>query len=111
MGFTLCGKYLVSYTEKIGEELVPGNFYTLNEYELFLWRFVPGEKLQFVSRNRIFKMLKTSEELHDIKIMQFPSDPYKLICYGTGYVSSRKNPPFFTLFSVGMAPSRRTSPS
>lgn len=82
MGFTVCGKYFVSYTEKI--ELSPGNFYTTNEYELYIWRFVPGQRLQFVSKHRIFKLLKTSEELHDIKFMQFPSDPYKLICYGIG---------------------------
>lgn len=83
MGFTLCGKYFISYTERLVEEPAPGNFNTINEYELYIWRFVPGQILQFISKHRIFK-LKTSDELHDIKFMQFPSDPYKLICYGVG---------------------------
>lgn len=84
MGFTLCGKYFISYTEKVEEEIGPGNFSTINEYELYIWSFVPGQILQLISKHRIFK-LKTLDELHDIKFMQFPSDPYKLICYGMGY--------------------------
>lgn len=83
MGFTLCGKYFISYTEKVVEELVPGSFNTSNDYELYIWRFVPGQPLHFISKHHIFK-LKTSDELHDIKFMQFPSDPFKLICYGIG---------------------------
>lgn len=83
MGFTLCGKYFISYTEKLLEEPSSGNFHSVNEYELYIWRFVPGQLLQFMSKHRIFK-LKTSDELHDIKFIQFPSDPYKLICFGIG---------------------------
>lgn len=82
MGFTLCGKYFLSYTEKL-IEISPGNFCTKYEYELYIWRFVPGQLLQFLSKHRIFK-LKTSDALNDIKFMQFPSDPFKLICFGVG---------------------------
>lgn len=80
MGFTLCGKYFISYTEK---STTTESFSTMNDYELYVWRFVPGQSLRFISKHRIFK-LKSVEELHDIRFMQFPSDPYKLICYGIG---------------------------
>lgn len=81
MGFTLCGTYFISYTEKECEDVF---LLTTVEYELYVWKFVPGQRLQFVSKHRIFKLLQRSEELVDIKFMQFPTDPYKLICYGIG---------------------------
>lgn len=86
MGFTLCGTYFISYREKEREDVIHA-LLTTAEYELYIWKFVPGQRLKFVSKHRIFKLLQRSEELVDIKFMQFPADPYKLICYGTGYVN------------------------
>lgn len=84
MGFTLCGKYFISYTEKECEDVFLHALLTTVEYELYIWKFVPGQRLTFISKHRIFKLLQKSEELVDIKFMQFPADPYKLICYGIG---------------------------
>ncbi|XP_056633600.1 uncharacterized protein LOC130443138 [Diorhabda sublineata] len=82
MGFTMCGQYFISYTEKLCEELGPLHFVTSYEYELFLWRFVPGKKLQFISKHKIFKHLKGSDAVDKIMFMQFPRDLYKIVCYG-----------------------------
>lgn len=82
MGFTMCGQYFLSYTEKMFEDLGPFNFNASYEYELYLWRFVPGEKLKFISKHKIFKHLKGLDVLDKIKFMQSPKDYYKLICYG-----------------------------
>ncbi|KAJ8920047.1 hypothetical protein NQ315_011700 [Exocentrus adspersus] len=82
MGFTMCGQYFVSYTEKLYEDLTPTSFTTNYEYELYLWRFVPGHKLNFVSKHRIFKHLKGPDVLDKIMFMQFPKDLFQIICYG-----------------------------
>lgn len=80
MGFTICGQYFVSFTERSFDLTSP--FIQSYEYELFLWKFVPGEKLKFVSKHRIFKHLRGLEALDKIMILQFPMDPYKILCYG-----------------------------
>lgn len=77
MGFTLCGKYFISFKEDISEDLTV-------EYELYIWRFVPGRPLCFISKHRIFKLLKNSGGLDEIMFLQYPTDPYKIICYGFG---------------------------
>jgi hypothetical protein len=82
MGFTLCGQYFISFTERTFEHLLPYNFNASYEYELYLWRFVPGEKLRYVSKHRIFKHLRGLEVLDKIMFMQFPMDPHKILCYG-----------------------------
>lgn len=79
MGFTLCGKYFISYKEKI---II--NMDISVEYEVYIWRFSPGQKLKFISKHRIFKLLKGSDGLDEIMFLQFPTDPYKVICYGSG---------------------------
>ncbi|KAK9722872.1 DDB1-and CUL4-substrate receptor 15, WD repeat [Popillia japonica] len=82
MGFTLCGQFFISYKEKLIEGTI--NLFATIEYELYIWRFVPGEKLKYISSYRIFKLLKEPEGLDRIMFTQFPTDPYKLICYGLG---------------------------
>uniref|UniRef100_A0A6P7G6A3 Uncharacterized protein LOC114338216 n=1 Tax=Diabrotica virgifera virgifera TaxID=50390 RepID=A0A6P7G6A3_DIAVI len=85
MGFTMCGQYFISYTEKMCEDLGPLSFNTSYEYDLYIWRFVPGQKLHFVSKHKIFKHLKGSSDVHvldKVMFMQFPKDLYKLVCYG-----------------------------
>ncbi|XP_068898023.1 uncharacterized protein [Tenebrio molitor] len=82
MGFTLCGQYFISFTERTFEHLLPYNFNASYEYELYLWRFVPGEKLRYVSKHRIFKHLRGLEVLDKIMFVQFPMDPHKILCYG-----------------------------
>lgn len=82
MGFTMCGQYFLSYTEKVFEDLGPLSFNASYEYELYIWRFIPGEKLQFISKHRIFKHLKGLDVLDKIMFMQSPKDLYKIICYG-----------------------------
>ncbi|XP_018575808.1 uncharacterized protein LOC108914464 [Anoplophora glabripennis] len=82
MGFTMCGQYFLSYTEKMYEDLGPLNFNTTYEYELYLWKFIPGQKLICFSKHKIFKHLKGSEVLDKIMFMQFPKDMYKIVCYG-----------------------------
>lgn len=78
MGFTLCGQFFISYKEKY----IESDFIPTIEYELYIWRFNPGKILENVSTHRIFKLFKGSDELDDITFMQFPTDPYKILCYG-----------------------------
>lgn len=82
MGFTLCGQYVLSYTEKIFGGIEPHNFNTSNEYEIYLWKFAPGEKLTFISKHKIFKLLKGLDVLNKVMFMQFPRDFHKVVCYG-----------------------------
>ncbi|XP_065155780.1 uncharacterized protein [Atheta coriaria] len=78
MGFTICGQYFVSYKENIDDML---GLSPLVSYELYVWRFVPGKRFAFHSKHKIFKLLKHGE-LDEITFMQYPTDPYKLYCYG-----------------------------
>lgn len=82
MGFTLCGQYFISFTERSFESVFPFNLNASCEYELYLWRFVPGEKLKYVSKHRIFKPMRELVVLDKIVFMQFPMDPHKILCYG-----------------------------
>ncbi|XP_018325707.1 DDB1- and CUL4-associated factor 15 [Agrilus planipennis] len=86
MGFSLCGKFFFSYsgTPSDSETTGPMNLFPTVEYEVFIWSFVPGQKLRLISKHRIFKLFKSVGELRKVSFMQFPSDPCKLICYGTG---------------------------
>ncbi|KAF5286641.1 hypothetical protein FQA39_LY16215 [Lamprigera yunnana] len=82
MGFTLCGKFFISYTTKLGEPTSStASLFPSVEYELYIWRFIPGQTLQFVGKHRIFKLFKSSLGLDEVTFMQFPLDPYKMICY------------------------------
>lgn len=81
MGFTMCGQYVLSYTEKMLEEEML-NLVTLYEYEIHLWKFVPGEKLQFIFKQKIFKHLKGLDAVNKVMFMQFPRDYHKVVCYG-----------------------------
>lgn len=78
MGFTLCSNFFISYKETY----VESDFIPTIEYELYVWRFYPGKTLQFVSKHRLFKLYKGSVDLEDIMFMQYPTDPYKILCYG-----------------------------
>lgn len=83
MGFTICGQYCITYTEKERVNDNPNAFYLCTvEYEVYLWRFSPGKKLNFLSKHRMFKHLVGSAVLDKIMIMQFPMDAQKIICYG-----------------------------
>ncbi|CAH2002128.1 unnamed protein product [Acanthoscelides obtectus] len=88
MGFTLCGRYFVSYTEKLVEEgLGLIDFNASYEYYLHLWRFVPGMKLQYLSKHKIFKHINGPYSIDKVIFMQSPGDLYKLVCYGVGSTS------------------------
>ncbi|XP_049824186.1 uncharacterized protein LOC109596170 isoform X2 [Aethina tumida] len=84
MGFTICGKYFLTYSVKILTDLNGLNYGSVfcYEYELLVWAFVPGQRLKLCSRHKIFKHLKGTDSLDTIYFMQFPSDIYKVICYG-----------------------------
>ncbi|CAH1155849.1 unnamed protein product [Phaedon cochleariae] len=87
MGFTMCGQFFISYTEKMYQYEGPQNFNPTYEYELYLWRFIPGQKLKLSSKHKIFKHhnnlhLKGSEVLDKVMFLQFPRDYHKIVCYG-----------------------------
>lgn len=82
MGFTMCGQYVLSYTEKI-LGLEPLTFNPSNEYEIHLWKFIPGQKLNFISKHKIFKHFKGLDVLNKIMFLQFPRDYHKVVCYGS----------------------------
>lgn len=90
MGFTVCGSYFLSFTEKSAgsdQDILYNMLNTSYEYELHLWRFQPGKELKYITRYKIFKQLQDSTNLLDnVMFMQFPFDPYKIICYGVVYV-------------------------
>ncbi|KAK9881702.1 hypothetical protein WA026_017221 [Henosepilachna vigintioctopunctata] len=101
MGFTLCGTYFLSFTEKgVGAEA--DILYMLNtsyEYELHLWRFQPGMDLKYLTKYRIFKQLQDSSNVLDnVMFMQFPLDPHKIICYGV--VSSNTSMAYITILTL-----------
>lgn len=80
MGFTICGNYFITYKEKLIEDLA--NLFISLEYDLYIWRFIPGHTLRYISNHRVFKLLKGSEPLDELTFLQYPADPYKLYCYG-----------------------------
>lgn len=82
MGFTICGRFFISYKENVIEDSI--GLFPIIGYELYIWKFAPGQYLKFISKHRIFKLLKGSCELDEIMFLQFPTDPYKIICYGSG---------------------------
>ena len=82
MGFTVCGRFFISYRKKYSEDV--NNLLPNVEYELYVWQFIPGEKFHYIASYRIFKHLNGTDRLDEIVFMQSPTDPYKLICYGLG---------------------------
>ncbi|XP_050310223.1 DDB1- and CUL4-associated factor 15 isoform X4 [Anthonomus grandis grandis] len=110
MGFTLCGQYFLSYTETQNQGNQPhtGRLFLFDaseyKYELHIWRFVPGKKLQLVSKHRIFNHLKCGSVLDKIMFMQFPNDVHKIVCYGHDEASS----PDLLHISIITIPSQRS---
>lgn len=85
MGFTLCGQYFLSYTEKQYQaptQNLLSLYESTYEYDLYIWRFIPGQKLKHVSKHKIFNHLKGDYVLDRIMFMQFPNDMHKIVCYG-----------------------------
>ncbi|KAK4875183.1 hypothetical protein RN001_011605 [Aquatica leii] len=99
MGFTLCGKYFISYTTNSGEPTsATASLFPSVEYELYIWRFIPGQQLQYVGKHRIFKLFKSSFGLDEVTFMQFPLDPYKIICYAIA--SGNPSMTFLTILTL-----------
>lgn len=85
MGFTLCGKYFVSFFERITPEIEPYPFLMTYEYYLYLWKFRPGKELKYANKYRIFKHCNGSDDILDldsVKFMQYPHDPNRIVCFG-----------------------------
>ncbi|XP_060528755.1 uncharacterized protein LOC132703484 [Cylas formicarius] len=88
MGFTTCGQYFLSYTERVYDDPRPQTvnrtymFNEMYEYELYIWRFLPGSHLQFTSKHKIFKHLNGAIALDKVMFMQFPGNLHKIVCYG-----------------------------
>lgn len=80
MGFTICGNYFITYKEKLIEDIA--NLFISLEYDVFIWRFIPGHTLRYISNHRVFKLLKGAEPLDELTFLQYPADPFKLYCYG-----------------------------
>ncbi|XP_045473770.1 uncharacterized protein LOC123680111 isoform X1 [Harmonia axyridis] len=101
MGFTVCGTYFLSFTEK-NAGLDQDILYMLNasyEYELHLWKFQPGKELKYLTSYKIFKQLQDSTNVLDnVMFMQFPLDPYKIICYGV--VTSNTPMAYMTILTL-----------
>ncbi|XP_017768224.1 PREDICTED: uncharacterized protein LOC108556562 [Nicrophorus vespilloides] len=78
MGFTICGQYFISYKEIMVDVVT---LFPCIEYILYIWKFMQGDKLQFISKHRIFRLMR-DVELDKIMFIQSPTDPYKMFCYG-----------------------------
>lgn len=85
MGFTMCGQYVLSYTQKesatTSDGITPLPLATY-DYDLYVWRFCPKKRFQLVSKHKLFNYLRGTHQLDRIFFMQFPNDVHKIVCYG-----------------------------
>eukprot|EP00062_Callorhinchus_milii_P025501 gi/632986549/ref/XP_007910302.1/ PREDICTED: DDB1- and CUL4-associated factor 15 [Callorhinchus milii] len=76
LGFTKCGRYVLSYTrEQVFDELPDYVYY------LYWWKFNIHDKLKQVRQIRLFKDQEVYSDLY-LTVCEWPSDPTKLIVFG-----------------------------
>ncbi|CAG9759730.1 unnamed protein product [Ceutorhynchus assimilis] len=75
MGFTRCGRFFLTF-----EETHEVSLKTI--YHLFIWRFIPGMKLELAQTIQIFNQFNGNYSLEQIMFMQYPNDYHKLVCVG-----------------------------
>ncbi|KAJ7317395.1 hypothetical protein JRQ81_003557 [Phrynocephalus forsythii] len=76
LGFSKCGRYVLSYTSSSGDD--DFSFYI---YHLYWWEFNVHSKLKMVRQVRLFQDEEIYSDLY-LTVCEWPSDPSKVIVFG-----------------------------
>ncbi|XP_020654366.3 DDB1- and CUL4-associated factor 15 isoform X1 [Pogona vitticeps] len=76
LGFSKCGRYVLSYTSSSGDD--DFSFYI---YHLYWWEFNVHSKLKMVRQVRLFQDEEIYSDLY-LTVCEWPSDPTKVIVFG-----------------------------
>ncbi|KAM9214409.1 DDB1- and CUL4-associated factor 15 [Leptosomus discolor] len=76
LGFSKCGRYVLSYTSNSGDD--DFSFYI---YHLYWWEFNVHSKLKLVRQVRLFQDEEIYSDLY-LTVCEWPSDPSKVIVFG-----------------------------
>ncbi|XP_043913259.1 DDB1- and CUL4-associated factor 15 isoform X2 [Protopterus annectens] len=76
LGFTKCGRYVLSYTSDSGDD--DFSFYI---YHLYWWEFHIHKKLKLVRQVRLFQDEEIYSDLY-LTVCEWPSDSSKIIVFG-----------------------------
>ncbi|XP_072347001.1 DDB1- and CUL4-associated factor 15 [Scyliorhinus torazame] len=79
LGFTKCGRYVLSYTRDVPEQDIDELPYYV--YYLYWWKFNIHAKLKKVRQVHLFKDQEVYSDLY-LTVCEWPSDPSKLIVFG-----------------------------
>ncbi|XP_067829081.1 DDB1- and CUL4-associated factor 15 [Heptranchias perlo] len=79
LGFTKCGRYVLSYTRDVPEQEFDELPYYV--YYLYWWKFNIHDKLKKVRQVHLFKDQEVYSDLY-LTVCEWPSDPSKLIVFG-----------------------------
>lgn len=79
LGFTKCGRYVLSYTRDVPEQDFDELPYYV--YYLYWWKFNIHDKLKKVRQVLLFKDQEVYSDLY-LTVCEWPSDPSKLIVFG-----------------------------
>eukprot|EP00066_Takifugu_rubripes_P021486 XP_011610752.1 PREDICTED: DDB1- and CUL4-associated factor 15 [Takifugu rubripes] len=84
LGFTKCGRYVLSYTSDCGED-DDFSFYT---YHLYWWEFNLHSRLRQVHHVRLFAGEEIYSDLY-LTVCEWPNDRSKIVIFGFNTRSSR----------------------
>ncbi|ESO88862.1 hypothetical protein LOTGIDRAFT_219013 [Lottia gigantea] len=81
LGFSKCGKFVVSYSLQVGGEQTNDHVLPIYDYRLQWWLFVPNKPLQLVSEVKLFGGDDIFKELF-LAFCEWPEDDQKVFVYG-----------------------------
>ncbi|KAK5899775.1 hypothetical protein CesoFtcFv8_009211 [Champsocephalus esox] len=84
LGFTKCGRYVLSYTSDCGEDDDDFSFYT---YLLYWWEFNLHSRLKQVHHVRLFAGEEIYSDLY-LTVCEWPNDHSKIVIFGFNTRSS-----------------------
>ncbi|MBW00754.1 DDB1- and CUL4-associated factor 15, partial [Eschrichtius robustus] len=85
LGFSKCGRYVLSYTSSSGDD--DFSFYI---YHLYWWEFNVHSKLKLVRQVRLFQDEEIYSDLY-LTVCEWPSDASKVIVFGFKLISEYVN--------------------
>ncbi|XP_044736806.1 uncharacterized protein LOC123298771 [Chrysoperla carnea] len=98
MGFSQCGRFLLSYSVK--HTLNIDGFFLSHQYVLHVWSFVPGRQAKLVAEHRIFRHFKHHEDDLEVTMCQWPTDLEKLVIYGTCQDQCHQSEAYLTIVTL-----------
>ncbi|NWI38563.1 DCA15 factor, partial [Picathartes gymnocephalus] len=109
LGFSKCGRYVLSYTSSSGDD--DFSFYL---YHLYWWEFNVHSKLRLVRQVRLFQDEEIYSDLY-LTVCEWPGDSDKVIVFGFKWVApwhpcGVPARPLVTPLSPHRAPSTRSAP-